>query len=231
METLAQDPFATKGTEYLLVILFLALLPLYFRYLNGAPRLAPGRIRVTAPQRSPIGWFRLPETAYYGVGHTWAVPVGAGRVRIGVDDFAQKLLGPAHSVALPEVGSRLEKGRPGWTLRVADHAFDLPAPVAGRVVARNEAALRSPGLINADPYGDGWLLEVQAPKLRQALSKLHHGRRAMEWLLRAEDALRLRMSPELGAVLQDGGVPVPGIARALSEGEWDELARDLLYRN
>ena len=231
METLAHDPFATKGVEYLLVLVFLALLPLYMRYLNGAPRLAESRVRAGQRQRSPNGWFHLPETAYYGPGHTWAVPVNATRVRIGVDDFAQKLLGTAHSLVLPEVGSELAKGGHGWTLQVENHAFHLPAPVAGRVVARNEAALGSPGLINADPYGNGWLLEVEVPKLKPHLADLLHGQSAMEWLLRAEDALRLRMSPEPGAVLQDGGVPVPGIARALSKDEWAELARDLLYRN
>lgn len=231
METLVHDPFATKGTEYLLVILFLVALPLFFRYLNGTPRLAASRVRAAQPLRSPIGWFRLPDTAYYGVGHTWAVPVGAGRVRIGLDDFAQKVLGPARSLELPEVGSALRKGNRGWALQVADRSFDLPSPVAGRVVARNEAALRDPGVINADPYGDGWLLEVEVPKLKKSLSRLHHGRSALEWLLRAEDALRLRMSPELGMVLQDGGVPVPGIARALSESRWDDLVRDLLYHD
>jgi hypothetical protein len=56
------------------------------------------------------------------------------------------------------------------------------------------------------------------------------GRSAREWLGRAEEALRMRMNPEVGAVLQDGGVPVPGIARALDEEGWEKLARELLAR-
>jgi len=229
METLVRDPFATKGIEYLIVLGFLFLLPLYWRYLNGAPRLAPARV-LAAQRRTLSGWFRLPETVYYHPGHTWAIPVSRGRVRIGVDDFAQKLLGAAAQLTLPDVGSRLSRGGPGWTLEVAAHAFDLPAPVAGRVVARNEAALRSPNLINEDPYGKGWLLEVETPSWRPSLRTLLHGDRAKAWLARVEEALRLRMSPEVGAVLQDGGVPVPGIARALSSEGWDALARDLLSR-
>jgi hypothetical protein len=62
------------------------------------------------------------------------------------------------------------------------------------------------------------------------MRSLLRGDRAKEWLARAEEALRVRMSPEVGAVLQDGGVPVPGIARALSEDRWEELARELLAR-
>lgn len=229
METLVRDPFATKGIEYVIVLAFLLLLPLYWRYLNGAPRLAPARV-LAGQRRVLSGWFRLPEAVYYHPGHTWAVPVGGGRLRIGVDDFAQKLLGkPAH-ITLPNVGSRLAQGGPGWTLEVGARAFNLPAPVGGRVVARNEDALKSPDLINEDPYGKGWLLEVEAPPLRPALRSLLHGDRAKAWLARVEDALRLKMSPEVGAVLQDGGIPVPGIARALSAEGWDSLARDLLSR-
>ncbi len=229
MRTIASDPFATKGIEYLIVLGFLAVLPLFWRYLNGAPRLA--RSRVLAAQRKTLsGWFRLPEGALYHPGHSWAVPAGRGRFRVGLDDFAQKLLGMAGGITLPDVGTRLAKGAPGWALDIDGHRFDLPTPVAGSVVARNEAALRDPGLVNGDPYGQGWLLEVQAPWWRSGAQSLLRGGRAKEWLARAEAALRLRMIPEVGAVLQDGGVPVPGIARALSENGWEELARDLLAR-
>lgn len=229
MESLAHDPFATKGPEYLVVLLFLAALPLYWRYLGGTPRMAVRRVGVAA-RWALTGWFRLPEDAYFHPGHTWAIPVGPDRVRLGVDDFAQKLLGAPRSVALPAVGSRLLKGRPDLTLDVASHRFDLPIPVSGRVVARNDAVIQKPDLVNEDPYGSGWLLEVRVPTGRRSLRSLLHGDQARAWLARAEQALQLKMSPEVGAVLQDGGVPVPGIARALSEDEWDGLARDLLSR-
>jgi glycine cleavage system H protein len=227
MKTIASDPFVTKGIEYLVVLGFLGALPLFWRYLNANPLLAPSRV-LAAQRRTLSGWFRLPETASYHPGHTWAAPAGGGRFRVGLDDFAQKLLGKAGAIALPEVGTRLAKGATAWTLDVEGHPFELPAPLTGRVVARNEAALRDPGLINGDPYGEGWLLELEAPRFRSGARALLHGGRAKEWLARAEAALRRRMNPEVGAVLQDGGVPVPGIARALSEGDWDELARDLL---
>lgn len=229
MKTIVTDPFATKGIEYLIVLGFLGALPLFWRYLNANPLLAPSRV-LAAQRKMLSGWFRLPETASYHPGHTWAVPAGGGRFRVGLDDFAQKLLGSPATIALPEVGTRLAKGAPGWALNVEGHRFELPAPVAGRVVARNEAALREPGVINADPYGEGWLLEIEAPRFRSGARSLLRGGRAKEWLARAEAALRLRMNPEVGAVLQDGGVPVPGIARALAEEGWDELARDLLTR-
>ena len=223
------DPLATKGIEYLVVLVFLGVLPFFWRYLNGTPRLVAERAlaRAGAPSR----WFRLPEGALFHPGHTWAMPAGGGRFRIGVDDFAQKVLGGAVAIALPDVGARIASGSPGWTMDVAGARFDLPAPVAGRVVARNEAALRDPGLINGDPYGRGWLLEIETPRWRSGASSLLQGARAEKWLARAEEGLRAHMSPEVGAVLQDGGVPVSGIARALSSDErWESLARELLAR-
>lgn len=228
METLARDPFATKGIEYLLVLGFLALLPLYWRYLNGAPRLARARARA-ASRAALSGWFRLPEAVFFHPGHTWAVPVRAGRVRVGVDDFAQKVLGTARAVALPAVGDRLIGGGGGFRLDVGDRDFELPAPLRGRVVARNEAVLGRPALLNEDPYGRGWLVELEVPAWRSGLGSLFRGDRAVAWLAHAEEALRRRMSPEVGAVLQDGGVPVAGIARALAPEDWDRLARELLF--
>ena len=227
MKTIISDPFATKGIEYLIVLGYLGAMPLFWRYLNGNPLLAPSR--VLAAQRKVLsGWFRLPETASYHPGHSWASAAGRGRFRVGLDDFAQKLLGRAAEIALPDLGTRLAKGAPAWALNVDGHRFELPAPLSGRVVARNEAVLRDPGVLNGDPYGAGWLLEIEAPRWNSGAGSLLRGGRAKEWLARAEAALRLRMNPEVGAVLQDGGVPVPGIARALDEEGWDDLARDLL---
>jgi len=229
MKTIVTDPFATKGIEYLLVLGYLGALPLYWRYLNGNPLLAPSR--VLAAQRKVLsGWFLLPEAASYHPGHSWAAPAGHGRFRVGLDDFAQKLLGKAAEIVLPDLGTRLAQGAPAYALNVEGRRFDLPSPLTGRVVARNDSALRDPGVVNGDPYGNGWLLEIEAPRWSSGARSLLRGGRAKEWLARTEAALRLRMNPEVGAVLQDGGVPVPGIARALSEDGWDQLARELLAR-
>jgi glycine cleavage system H protein len=228
METLVHDPFATKGIEYLICLAFLGSLPAYLRHLNGAPKLAPGQ--ETADEAVLSGWFRLPESLSFHTGHTWVAPSGPRRFRVGLDDFAQKVLGSPAAIALPAVGSRLERGERGFGLDVSGRRFEMPAPMAGRVVALNEAAIRDPELINREPYSAGWLLEVQPARFGSGLGSLLSGRSAREWLGRAEEALRLRMSPEVGAVLQDGGVPVPGIARALSEEGWEKLARELLTR-
>ena len=108
MKTIVTDPFATKGTEYLIVIGFLGALPLFWRYLNANPLLAPSRV-LAAQRKMLSGWFRLPETASYHPGPTWAVPAGGGRFRVGLDDFAQKLLGNAAAIVLPEAAPAAQR--------------------------------------------------------------------------------------------------------------------------
>ena len=111
------DIFATKGLEYLLVIVFLASLVLFWRMLNR-----PGKgVRLAStgePSLQPtLEWFALADDRYYHQGHSWVRPDDGDVVRIGIDDFAQRLLGPADEVLAPREGARLEQGESGWRLR------------------------------------------------------------------------------------------------------------------
>ena len=100
----------------------------------------------------------------------------------------------------------------------------MVSPVDGTVVAVNTAAReREDGL--ADPYGGSWLYKVKAPRLAANLRQLMADGPARRFMSEAEAALSLRLAPELGAVLQDGGTPIHGIGRALAGDEWERLAR------
>lgn len=219
------DLFATKGAEYMLVLAFLALLVPFWSLLNR-----PVRAGLSAARRigaSIAHWFRLPEGFYYHPGHSWALPQGEV-VRVGVDDFAQRLVGRPERLDLPPVGSRVEQGEVAWRLQVDSKAVDMVCPVSGQVVAVNERVLERPELVNQDPYGEGWLLAVKPHNPRATLRNLLQGRVARAWMALSADALRERMGGELGAVLQDGGLPVSGLARALQPEGWDRLAREFL---
>lgn len=220
------DQFATKGIEYLLVISFLVVLVLFWRFLNVPERSAPksNYAKVGTPNR----WFAVPEEVYYHPGHSWVLPEGGRVVRIGVDDFAQKLLGKPGEFRLPEVGARVEQGVPGWGMEVDSKSFDFLSPVDGVVVSRNEAVLRAPDLVNSDPYGEGWLLEIKTSRMKPNLLNLLRGAQAEAWMGANENALFQYMPKELGVVMQDGGIPITGIARALSEDDWDAIAKEFL---
>jgi len=103
--------------------------------------------------------FEVPDDRRYLESHEWAT-TGGDTVRIGVSDFAQDELGDVVFVELPDVGDEIAAGEAFGVVESIKAVSDLYAPVTGEVVAVNEALFDRPELVNEDPYGDGWLLEV-----------------------------------------------------------------------
>jgi len=227
-ESIPVDLFATKGIEYILVIGFLFALLFFWQVLRRPVPAELSSAMATAGGGASAGWFSLAPGAYYHPGHSWVMPGADETVTIGIDDFAQKLVGEVTQIKLPEAGSQLSRGAPGWQIEVGSQSVDLLAPLDGEIVERNRAVLASPALINSDPYGEGWLLKVKPSRLKSDLKGLLSGRLAQNWMRLTEQALRRQMSGDMGIVLQDGGSPVSGIARALSGEQWEEFAREFL---
>ena len=217
------DLFATKGIEYLLVIGFLLVLVPFWRFLR-----VPARAGIEVVRRAMASiaqWFSVPEGLYYHQGHSWVMPQGAELVKVGVDDFAQRLVGSTNKINLPKVGSRIEQGDVGWKLGIDAKTIDMLSPVTGDVVAVNKDIVKNPTLINQDPYGKGWLMMVKPANQRATVKNLLTGKLATAWMEKTADALRERIGDdELGTVYQDGGLPVSGIAKALSPDAWDKMA-------
>ncbi|GAA0625798.1 glycine cleavage system protein GcvH [Kribbella sandramycini] len=102
-----------------------------------------------------------PEDLKYTAEHEWVKADGEAPVRIGITDFAQDALGDIVYVQLPEVGSAVRAGDACGELESTKSVSDLFAPVNGTVTAVNEALADQPDLVNTDPYGEGWLLDIQ----------------------------------------------------------------------
>ena len=220
------DLFATKGIEYLLVIGFLLVLVPFWRFLR-----VPARAGMEVMRRamaSVAQWFSIPEGLYYHQGHSWIMPQGAELVKVGVDDFAQKLVGRSNKINLPKVGARIEQGDVGWKFGIDAKTIDMLSPVSGDVVAVNKDIVKNPNLVNQDPYGKGWLMMVKPDNQRAAVKNLLKGKLAKSWMEETADILREKMGSDLGVVYQDGGLPISGIAKALAPDEWDKMASEFL---
>ncbi|QGP91171.1 Glycine cleavage system H protein [Neomoorella glycerini] len=102
----------------------------------------------------------FPANLYYSKDHEW-VEVEGNRARIGITDYAQEALGDIVFVELPQVGDELAAGDSFGVVESVKSASDVYAPVGGKVVAVNETLLDSPQDINADPYGKGWMIELE----------------------------------------------------------------------
>jgi len=217
------DIFATKGIEYLLVIGFLLFFVVFWRFLAR-----PAKAILQATKRLvPVvnEWFSLPEEIFYHLGHSWAAPEGKNLVKVGVDDFAQKLVGKIDAIQLPGIGSTVSQGDKGWTLEVDSKKIDMLSPVDGKVVAINERIFDSPENINKYPYVN-WLMKVESPKFSVNKKQLLSGTLAKKWMEEVRENLLSRMSYNLGLVYQDGGLLVDGMARSLDKDNWDEIAKD-----
>ena len=117
----------------------------------------------------------IPVDLHYTAEHEWVRRSGEDTVRIGITDFAQSALGDVVFVQLPEVGTEVTAGETFGEVESTKSVSDLYAPVSGKVVAVNSDLDGSPQLVNSDPYGAGWLLDVQASDvaaLESAVSEL-----------------------------------------------------------
>jgi glycine cleavage system H protein len=103
----------------------------------------------------------IPENLRFSEDHLWAAPAHGSIVRVGVTDYAQQNLGDVIDVRPPEVGATITAGDPCGEIESTKSANDLIAPVTGVVERRNDELTDSPDLLNSDPYGDGWILEVR----------------------------------------------------------------------
>lgn len=104
---------------------------------------------------------QTPENLRYTPEHEWVELTADGTVRFGITDHAQDALGDIVFVTLPTVGAVVTAGEPCGEVESTKSVSDIYAPVSGTVVARNDAVETSPETINAEPYGGGWLAEVQ----------------------------------------------------------------------
>ncbi|BCJ77179.1 glycine cleavage system H protein [Catellatospora sp. IY07-71] len=102
----------------------------------------------------------IPEDLKYTAEHEW-VTTKAGTVRVGITHFAQDALGDIVYVQLPEAGQAVSAGESFGEVESTKSVSEIYAPLTGTVTARNEALVDSPDLINTDPYGEGWLVEIE----------------------------------------------------------------------
>jgi glycine cleavage system H protein len=105
---------------------------------------------------------KVPADLKFARSHEWVRALADGTVEVGISDHAQHALGDLVFVEVPLVGRTLEQGEACAVVESVKAASDVYAPVAGTVVAVNEALAKTPELINQDPYGNGWIMRLAA---------------------------------------------------------------------
>lgn len=101
----------------------------------------------------------VPDDRRYSSEHEWALAIDGG-VRMGITDYAQDALGDVVYIELPDVGRTVEKGASIVEVESTKSVADVYAPISGEITAVNEALADRPELVNQDPYGEGWFVEI-----------------------------------------------------------------------
>ncbi|MEV7935214.1 glycine cleavage system protein GcvH [Kitasatospora sp. NPDC088264] len=115
----------------------------------------------------------VPKDLKYTKDHEWVRTTGKDKAQVGITDFAQKQLGDIVFVDIPTGGKQLESDEAFGTVESVKSVSELFMPLTGTVTAVNESLSDEPDLINTDPYGDGWIVELTATRpdeLKQLLT-------------------------------------------------------------
>ncbi|QIY75558.1 glycine cleavage system protein GcvH [Streptomyces sp. RLB1-33] len=102
----------------------------------------------------------IPEELKYTKDHEWVLTMSGGKARVGITDHAQRELGDLVYVEQPTIGANFEAYEPFGSAESVKAVTELYMPAAGQVTARNDRLNDEPELVNTDPYGDGWLIEI-----------------------------------------------------------------------
>lgn len=125
----------------------------------------------------------LPEDLYYYIEkHSWAKPLGDGKVRVGMTVAATKMAGNLTAVTprSKRIGKEMEKGKSIGTMESSKYVGPVPTPVTGTLVAVNDAIKDDPNIVVVDPYGKGWIAEIEVADWDAQAAELVTGQAAVD---------------------------------------------------
>lgn len=175
-----------------------------------------------------VGGVKIPQGFYLHRGHAWVKIEENATVRIGLDDFAWRLLGPPDRVAAPLVGKTVDQNRPAIELRRGPKRATVLSPVSGVVTDINPRLRERGGIAHASPYTDGWILRVHSNRLRTELKKLTIAEETQRFLVEEVDRL-YALIEDVAPLAADGGQIGPDLYGNLPALGWEKLTRLFLH--
>ena len=115
----------------------------------------------------------FPETLRYTKTHEWIVATGA-KAKVGVTEYAQKEISDVVFVELPKAGQAVQQAKTAAVVESVKAAFDIYAPIAGKISKVNTEVVKNPALVNQSPYDNGWLFAIEAAPGASSASLMDH---------------------------------------------------------
>jgi len=176
-----------------------------------------------------IKGIKFPQGYYLHPGHCWVKLEEGADVRIGLDDFALRVLGPLDRIVSPLMGKEVRSNEAALTIGRGAYAAKVLSPVGGIVTDINPNVMTEGSLANADPYAEGWVLRVHAPNLRRDLRGLMFGEEASRFIDTEVDRVYELIESTAGPLAADGGHLGNDIFGHLPQLGWENLIRNFLH--
>ena len=186
--------------------------------------LAPAKPRV-----HEVFGIQVPTSNFLHHGHTWVALESANRVRLGLDDFSQKVLGQATRINLPKIGQRITANQPFLTLGRDKKEANVLAPLDGVIEAVNRKVGERPAVAHDDPYGDGWLCIVTPDKLKGDLEEMVFGQCNIAWTESEIIKLLGMLQAKPGVMLPSGGTLMDDVYGNYPQLSWERLVHEFLH--
>lgn len=190
--------------------------------IESSPFLKKRRERVAAKEKKVKG-FTIREDYYYTPNHIW-LKVEGETVKIGVDDFATRIIGKIDDVDFPKE-QIIRKNSQCWQLGSGNRLVRMNLPIQGEIISINEEVKQEPSLIRKDPYNRGWLLKMKLPK---EMNELMKGSSATTRLEKEFEKLHQEFEESIGVTITDGGELAADLYERISDEGWYNLIKKFL---
>lgn len=226
--------FDTKGIEYLVIIAFLLLLIPFSIVLNKRATIAREFQKVLGVLTANI--LRIPQGVFFSRNHTWTFMEKTGTARVGLDDLLLHVTGEVNLQNLKKPGEQVNKGELLTSIDHQGKKLRIFSPISGTVLKTNSLLNENPGILNEDPYGQGWIYNIRPTNWRADTDSCFVAASATDWskteLERFKDFLAVTMKkyyPETShVILQDGGEICDHTLSELPDELWQDFQKEFL---
>jgi glycine cleavage system H lipoate-binding protein len=170
----------------------------------------------------------VPQGYYLHQGHAWVKIEEGSSVRVGIDDFALRLLGPLDRIEAPLMGKVVQQGEPHLAVNRGEHRANLLSPLSGVITAVNPKVREQGPLASQDPYAEGWVMTLHAQNLRKELKTLMIARETEEFIEHELEHLHHLIEEVSAPLAADGGTLAKDVFGAMPQLGWERLTRSFL---
>jgi CheY-like chemotaxis protein len=190
-------------------------------------------LHVATAERPHQHEFVLPGGVFVSEGHVWANVTVPGLVRVGIDDFARKMIGHIDGIELPAQGSQVQRGRSLFTVRQGERKASFLAPVSGKVHSVNRELPENLTWFETNPYDKGWVCSIKPEHLAAELESLKISEKAATWYEQEISGLRELLSPgsRQEGVPPEVGQLVEGQLQEVDDQTWQSFVATFLARS